>query len=104
MARERANEYKRAAPFPNICIDDFLPEDMAHALSAAFPRQDDIGWIERDNKNNRRRYQNDETQLPHLLREMLESSTRVSSRSFSKRCQASIACSPIHISSAAERT
>ena len=45
---------KSAAPFPNICVDDFLPENVAHALSAAFPSHDDIGWIERDNKNNRR--------------------------------------------------
>jgi len=71
MAVERANEYQGAAPFPNICIDDFLPEETAHALSAAFPSHDDIGWIERDNKNNRRRYQHDETKLPYLLREML---------------------------------
>jgi len=71
IAVERASEYQGAAPFPNICIDDFLPEDIAHALSASFPSHDDIGWIERDNKNNRRRYQHDETKLPHLLREML---------------------------------
>ena len=71
IAVGRANEYRTAAPFPNICIDDFLPEDVARAVSAAFPRHDDIVWIERDNKNNRRRYQHDETKLPHLLREML---------------------------------
>ncbi len=71
IAVERAKEYQGAAPFPNICIDNFLPEAMARELSAAFPRQDDIVWIERDNKNNRRRYQHDETKLPRLLREML---------------------------------
>ena len=71
MAVGRAKEYQNAPPFPNICIDDFLPEEIADALSAAFPSHDDIGWIERDNKNNRRRYQHDETKLPHLLREML---------------------------------
>jgi hypothetical protein len=71
MALEHAKTYQAAAPFPHISIDDFLPEDLAHALSAAFPQHDDIAWIERDNKNNRRRYQHDETRLPHLLREML---------------------------------
>lgn len=71
IAVERAKEYQTSAPFPNICIDNFLPEDMARALSAAFPKPDDISWIERDNKNNRRRYQHDETKLPHLLRDML---------------------------------
>jgi Rps23 Pro-64 3,4-dihydroxylase Tpa1-like proline 4-hydroxylase len=71
IAVGRAREYQNAAPFPNICIDNFLPESLAHALSAAFPEHDDIAWIERDNKNNRRRYQHDETKLPHLIREML---------------------------------
>ena len=84
IAVERANEYQGAAPFPNICIDDFLPEDIAHALSAAFPSYDDIGWIERDNKNNRRRYQHDETKLPHLLREMLR---EFNSQPRSTRCR-----------------
>jgi len=71
IAVERANEYQNAPPFPNICIDDFLPKDVAHALSAAFPEHDAIEWVERDNKNNRRRFQHDETKLPKLLREML---------------------------------
>jgi hypothetical protein len=71
IAVERAQEYQNAAPFPNICIDDFLPEDVAHALSAAFPAYDAIEWVERDNKNNRRRFQHDETKLPKPLREML---------------------------------
>ena len=30
-----------------------------------------IAWVERDNENNRRRYQHDETKVPALLREML---------------------------------
>lgn len=71
IAVQRASEYQNAAPFPNITIDNFLPVDMARALSAAFPKHDDIAWIERDNENNRRRYQHDETKLPRLIREML---------------------------------
>ncbi len=70
-ALQSASLYQNAAPFPNITIDNFLPEDLARTLSAAFPRQEDISWVERDNKNNRRRYQHDETKLPPLIREML---------------------------------
>lgn len=71
LAVQRAKEYKSAAPFPNICLDNFLPNDLAHALASAFPKPEDISWVERDNKNNRRRFQHDETKLPPLLREML---------------------------------
>jgi dTDP-4-amino-4,6-dideoxygalactose transaminase len=45
--------------------------DLARSLSAAFPGPDEISWVVRDNENNRRRYQHDETRLPTLLREML---------------------------------
>jgi hypothetical protein len=71
LAVERAQDYQTAAPFPSITLDNFLPEKMARALSAAFPKHDDIAWVERDNENNRRRYQHDETKLPRLIREML---------------------------------
>lgn len=71
IATRRAGEYQSAAPFANIVIDDFLPDDLARALAAAFPAHDDIAWIERDNVNNRRRYQHDETKLPLPIRAML---------------------------------
>jgi Rps23 Pro-64 3,4-dihydroxylase Tpa1-like proline 4-hydroxylase len=67
----RARDYQSAQPFPHIVLDDFLPRQLARDLSAAFPRQGDIRWVERNNANNRRRYQHDETKLPLLLREML---------------------------------
>ena len=71
IAVARAKEYQTAAPFPNIAIDNFLPINLARALSDAFPEQADDSWVERDNVNNRRRYQHDETKLPGLIREML---------------------------------
>lgn len=71
IAFERAQDYQSAAPFPHIVLDDFLPIPLAQALSAAFPRADAIDWVERDNENNPRRYQHDETRLPGLLRGML---------------------------------
>ena len=71
IAVQRAQDYRNAAPFPNIALDNFLPEELAHTLSSAFPQHGDISWVERDNANNRRRYQHDETKLPPLIREML---------------------------------
>jgi Rps23 Pro-64 3,4-dihydroxylase Tpa1-like proline 4-hydroxylase len=71
LATDNAAQYQANAPFPNIVLDNFLPETLARRLSAAFPAPDDIAWVERDNANNRRRYQHDETLLPPLLREML---------------------------------
>src|SRR5690606_12215536 len=71
LALERAAVYQSAEPFPHTVFEDFLPVDLAHELSGAFPAFDDISWIERDNEQNRRRYQHDETRLPILLREML---------------------------------
>ncbi len=71
LALARADEYRAAAPFPHAVFDDFLPIELAHDLSASFPELDDISWIERDNEQNRRRYQHDETRIPRLLREML---------------------------------
>src|SRR6185503_19072067 len=68
---ENAERYKTAAPFPNIVLDDFLPVPLARSLASAFPGPDSIDWVERDNENNRRRYQHDETKVPRLLRHML---------------------------------
>jgi hypothetical protein len=70
-AIDNATIYQQADPFPHIVLDDFLPVDLARSLSAAFPGPDQISWVVRDNENNRRRYQHDETRLPAPLREML---------------------------------
>lgn len=71
LAVERAADYQGAGPFPHIVLDDFLPPSLALALSAAFPGRETTAWVQRDNANNRRRYQHDETKLPRLLRSML---------------------------------
>lgn len=71
LAVDRAAAYRSASPFPNIAIDDFLPNSIAHELAAAFPEPEEIDWVYRDNDNNRRRYQHDETKLPPVLRSML---------------------------------
>jgi Rps23 Pro-64 3,4-dihydroxylase Tpa1-like proline 4-hydroxylase len=71
IAVARAKDYQSAQPFPNIVLDNFLPEDIARELAGAFPQQADESWTERNNANNRRRFQQDETRVPRLLREML---------------------------------
>jgi hypothetical protein len=71
LAVENAKKYQSGSPFPHVVIDNFVPEPLGRALSRAFPGPNDIGWVERDNENNRRRYQHDETQVPMILREML---------------------------------
>lgn len=40
-----ACEYRGAAPFPHVVIDDFLEPDLAEEASAAFPIADDEIWI-----------------------------------------------------------
>lgn len=69
-AVDNAQKYQDASPFPHIVLENFLPEALALDLSRAFPLPDD-SWVERDNKNNRRRFQPDETKIPPTLREML---------------------------------
>jgi hypothetical protein len=71
LALDRSEQYQSAEPFPHVVLDEFVSPELALALSQAFPPVDSIDWIERDNENNRRRYQHDETKLPLLLREML---------------------------------
>src|SRR5689334_19405645 len=71
LALDKGDAYRSASPFPHGIYDHFLPEPLARKLSDAFPVPSDIAWVERDNVNNRRRYQHDETKVPALLREML---------------------------------
>jgi hypothetical protein len=71
LAIGAAERYRTADPFPHIVLDNFLPEPLARSLSAAFPGPDSIEWVERNNTNNRRRYQDDETKVPRPLRSML---------------------------------
>jgi hypothetical protein len=66
-----ARKYQSAEPFPHGVYDDFLPHDLAVHLAESFPTFDSIDWVVRDNEQNRRVYQHDETKLPALYRQML---------------------------------
>ncbi len=68
LALARSPEYVAADPFPHTVIDDFLPEPLARELARSFPTRDSMEWIEHDNKDNRRRFQTDETLFPPLFR------------------------------------
>jgi hypothetical protein len=71
LALQHAPEWKTAEPFPHVVIDNFLNEDVARAVERDFPVLDSIDWVVRDNKNNIRRFQHDETKLSPLMRTML---------------------------------
>lgn len=72
IALDRAADYKNAAPFPHIVLDDFIDPKIAHSLAEAFPSPDgDDTWVVCDHKNATKRYQHDETRLPAPLRKML---------------------------------
>ncbi|NNE11567.1 MAG: 2OG-Fe(II) oxygenase [Ilumatobacter sp.] len=70
-AQRSADAYRHAEPFPHGVYDDFLPAALAAELSATFPTFDSIDWVVRDNEQNRRVYQHDETKVPALHRRML---------------------------------
>ncbi len=45
LATQRNADYRSAAPFPHVVIDDFLETDAANALARCFPSpDDDMGW------------------------------------------------------------
>ena len=71
LALEYAARWQTAEPFAHAVIDDFLDERMARALEREFPLPQEIEWVVRNNQNNIRRFQHDETKLPRLIREML---------------------------------
>lgn len=71
LAVEHAPAYRTAEPFPHVVIDNFLDESTAGAIERAFPSLDDVEWVVRDNKNNIRRFQHDETKLPATIRQAL---------------------------------
>lgn len=43
-AKELADKYRSALPFPSIAIDDFLPEDVALDLFSKFPDLTTVGY------------------------------------------------------------
>ena len=71
LALTSAEAYQTADPFPHGVYDDFLPEALARRLADEFPEPDSMEWVVRDNADNLRMYQHDETKIPPLYREIL---------------------------------
>jgi hypothetical protein len=45
LAQRHAAQFKQAAPFAHVVIDDFLPREVAHTLAVEFPPADRKGWV-----------------------------------------------------------
>lgn len=71
LALEYASRWQSAEPFPHVIIDGFLDEGIAAAVEREFPLLEQTEWTVRANANNVRRFQQDETKLPRLMRETL---------------------------------
>ena len=44
LAKNSAQTYQNADPFPSIYFDNFLPPEVAEAVHQEFPKPDDIEW------------------------------------------------------------
>tara|TARA_B100000378_G_scaffold8150_1_gene7207 strand:+ start:1360 stop:2127 length:768 start_codon:yes stop_codon:yes gene_type:complete len=72
LAFENHKKFIAAKPFPHIFFDNFLDEKLASSLSDNFPDYDDkISWIARNTENIKKKYQQDDKELPKIFRLML---------------------------------
>jgi len=51
LAKEKAEEYKNAKPFPHIYFDNFLPVEAAEAALREFPEPKQLKWQSFENEN-----------------------------------------------------
>ena len=54
LAKEKADEYKSAQPFPHIFFDNFLPVEAAEAALRDFPQPKELPWQEFKSQNERK--------------------------------------------------
>jgi Rps23 Pro-64 3,4-dihydroxylase Tpa1-like proline 4-hydroxylase len=64
LATRRADEYRRAAPFPNIVLDDMFPEPMLDDVVQQFPGSADVGWRRHHDHRQRKLQWADITTMP----------------------------------------
>ena len=81
LAVENAERYAQADPYPHISFDNFLPADVATAITASYPDPAtfDERWRFHNNANVRRYFLDDATQFDHRLKLF---ASAVNSRSF----------------------
>jgi Rps23 Pro-64 3,4-dihydroxylase Tpa1-like proline 4-hydroxylase len=71
LAREKAEQYKNAKPFPHIYFDDFLPVEAAEAALKDFPEPKQLTWTEFDRPTERKLAFDEVEKLPPSVRDVL---------------------------------
>jgi Rps23 Pro-64 3,4-dihydroxylase Tpa1-like proline 4-hydroxylase len=71
LAKEKAEMYKNARPFPHISFDDFLPIEEAEEALKDFPEPKVLAWTEFNEATQRKLAYNDVEKLPPSLRNVL---------------------------------
>lgn len=71
LAAEFRDAYARAAPFPHVVIDDFLPEEVLRSIVQSFPRPKEIDWHEFDNPRQKKLAVERETRIEAGARGLL---------------------------------
>jgi Rps23 Pro-64 3,4-dihydroxylase Tpa1-like proline 4-hydroxylase len=71
LAKESAEKYKNAKPFPHIYFDDFLPIEAAEAALREFPEPKELKWQQFDNANEKKLAFDAVEKLPTADRDVL---------------------------------
>src|SRR5277367_7017806 len=71
LAKEKAEEYKNAKPFPHIYFDNFLPVEAAEAALREFPQPKELKWQQFDTPNEKKLAFDNVERLPAGPRDVL---------------------------------
>ncbi|HEY0759195.1 MAG TPA: 2OG-Fe(II) oxygenase [Acidisarcina sp.] len=71
LAKDSAEAYKSAKPFPHIYFDNFLPVESAEAALREFPEPKQLKWSEFDNPNEKKLAFDAVERLPAATRDVL---------------------------------
>lgn len=71
LAAKLSSQYRTAAPFPHVVIDDFLPADVLRSVAESFPNAEDIDWHRSANPRQQKLAVEDETQMSDHARWLL---------------------------------
>lgn len=71
LASKKAVEYRTALPYPHICMDNFLPENVAEDVLEAFPTPQGISWQEFRNDREKKLANGDDRVFPPVVRNVL---------------------------------
>ena len=71
LGAEKAPDYQNNTPFPNICLDNFLPKNVAEAVLADFPEPKELRWSEFADKLQVKLAFDQAEKLPASIREVL---------------------------------